>query len=340
MSKQAHYIYLIYQQLQGSLTASEEQELNTWLSESTDNQTIKSQVLQSVELMEDYNPDFPIDIEADYAKVRKQMNVPMAKAIGERDAKVVGLPSLKKWLTIAASVALVITAGVFMWNNKNTDSEWMALETSKDEIKNIELADGSTIWLNENSRLSYPSVFSGNDRSVRLEGEAFFDITKDPSKTFKITTDESTVAVLGTSFNVRAYSNEPATTVHVKTGRVQFTSINSSDKVILTKDMEASLDHPSKSLSTHKIADINATAWQTNTLVFKNTPLTDIFKTLEKHFEVSISVENPQLSKCRFSQSPKEVNLKDLFEALKQSYQIEITETGKNKYTVKGKENC
>ena len=95
-------------------------------------------------------------------------------------------------------------------------------QNAKGVKSTIELADGSKIWLNADSKVQYPALFNGSTREVYLNGEAFFDIAKNPSKPFIIHLSNGTVRVLGTSFNIKAYDNEPVVETSVATGKVAF----------------------------------------------------------------------------------------------------------------------
>ena len=88
----------------------------------------------------------------------------------------------------------------------------------------ITLSDGSSVLLQPNSKLSYPKIFIGNQRKVYLSGEAFFEISKNPKKPFFVYANEIVTKVVGTSFRIRAYSNQPNVEVLVRTGKVKVRS--------------------------------------------------------------------------------------------------------------------
>ena len=239
-------------------------------------------------------------------------------------------------MRIAATIALLITASFFFWNQQSPPLEWVAFETKAGETQRITLEDGTLVWLNEKTKFSYPTTFSGKRRPVEINGEAFFDVTKNADKPFVINTTESEVKVIGTSFNVRAYEQEPSTTVTVKTGKVQVTEKTQGDNsVTITQNQEAVILHGSRQIATNKKADMNALAWQTNHLRFRDRPLTEVFEIMERHFKVAIDCNNAALKNCRFS-SPKEYNLESIFTTLTKVYQIEVTSDGEGGYVVKG----
>jgi len=333
--KQEKYIRLIYLQWQNALSAAEKEELHVWLAESPDHQKVEEEIYQSLELLGDYEPRFEVDVKGDYAKMRKQMDFNNPSVKQPATAKVVGISSRRKWMSVAATIALLITASFFFWNQQAPPLEWTALETKMGETQSITLEDGTQVWLNENTRFSYPKSFTGETRPVALSGEAFFDVAKNPDKPFEITTATSAVNVLGTSFNVRAYEKEPTTTVTVKTGKVQFVEKSEGESVLLNQNQEAVILHETKQISTNKKADMNALAWQTNHLRFKNRSLTEVFNIMERHFKVTIDCTNEALKDCKFT-SPKEYNLESLFRKLTKFYNIEVTSPEDGAYVIAG----
>jgi len=332
---QEKYIRLIYLQWQNALSPDEKKDLHEWLAESADHQKIEEEIYESLGLLDDYEPSFDLDVKGDYAKVRKQMNLSASEVIKKEPAKVVGMTSRRKWMGIAATIALLITATFFFWNQKTPPLKWTALETKMGETQSITLADGTAVWLNENTRFSYPKSFTGERRPVELKGEAFFDVAKNPDKPFEITTAESEVKVLGTSFNVRAYPKEATTTVTVKTGKVQFLEKGEGKMIVLIQNQEAVILHETRQISTNKRADMNALAWQTNHLRFKSRSLTEVFDIMERHFKVEINCTNEALKNCKFS-SPKEYNLESIFTKLTKLYNIEVRSDGAGAYVVEG----
>lgn len=330
------YIYLIYQHTLGTLSSQEKDELTSWLKQSPENEKLRDDILASLDLMEDYQPNFSVDTKEDYAKMRTQMDFSETVQPQQQKSKTIAISSRRRWLGIAAAFLLLAVASFFFLKNQSPDLEWMTLKTIAGEKQNITLADGSKIWLNENSQLSYPKEFLDNERLVKLKGEAFFDIEKNPSKVFQINTSESTVQVLGTSFNVRAYQTESSTTVTVKSGKVKFSENNNDNNFILTKNQEAILNHTSSNFNLNENANLNAIAWQTNKLSFRNEALSDVFKTLEKHFDIEIDCKNETLKKCTYSLTPQKIDLETLFEDLKKFYKLEIKKEGTKKYIISG----
>ncbi len=325
------YTDLIYRQWQGNLSEAERRTLTEWLAESADNQAVRDEILQSLSALDDYVPDFEVDLEADYAKVKARMEATTDTLPG-REAKTAHLPRRRLWLRWAAAAAVLLVVGLFFWQQPQPALEWVTLETKAGEQKQIALSDGSTVWLHHNSRLMYPTSFAPDQRLLKLTGQAFFEVTKKPDQPFVIQTTDASVEVLGTSFNVRSYPDEPTSTVTVKTGTVRFSANENSE--ILTAGQETVLFRTSGDIIRPKVPDPNTFAWQTGQLQFNDTPLSKVFDTMEKHFGIKITSTNPDLANCHFSMGTQKTTVHKLFDNLKRFYKIKVEQTNEGTFVV------
>ena len=121
----------------------------------------------------------------------------------------INLSSLRTELIKIAAVVAITLGGSYFYYQSSLEKELMAMQTitvPAGQRINITLVDGTNVWLNARTSLSYPVKFGKNNRQVVLDGEAYFDVTKDKSKPFIVQTDNYNVEVLGTKFDVNAYS--------------------------------------------------------------------------------------------------------------------------------------
>jgi transmembrane sensor len=177
----------------------------------------------------------------------------------------------------------------------------------------ITLSDGSSVLLQPNSKLSYPKIFTGNERKVYLSGEGFFEISKNPQKPFLVYANEIITKVVGTSFRVRAYLDQPNVEVLVRTGKVKVISnelIGTSKQEIVLLPNEA-LRFLRKDLIFNKITNIT----EDKTLVssvgnieqlsfeFTDIPVGQIFKTIEQAYLVEIDFPKDKLKDCHLTTS-------------------------------------
>jgi len=275
--KSDKYIALISKQLEGTLSPKEAKELRAYEENSADN----------------YDLPFDLDMDSDFAKVSSRL---------EKSAKTVQMPVRRNnWMRIAAAGAILIIAG-FLLRNYFSDNEiaWDSV-TASTEIQELQLADGTKVWLNVGGTLSYPQAFSDTERSVKLEGEAYFEVTKNTKKRFQVLTEQTTVTVLGTAFNVRAEGDENITEVAVNEGRVQVEGKQAAKRVILSVNEKAVYNHTTHELRESNDADLNELAWQRKKLKFIGTSLQNALSVIEKQYGVSVRLENENIANCEIA---------------------------------------
>jgi hypothetical protein len=149
----------------------------------------------------------------------------------------------------------------------------------------VNLPDGSKVWLNSSSSLRFPALFNGNTREVELSGEAYFDVSKNKSKPFKVITKDQIVEVLGTQFNINSYSDE---------GPIKTTLIEGSVKIIY-KDKVVLLSpgqqfQPKESVAAVVEADTEeVVAWKDGYFIFKNEDIKSIMRKVSRWYNVEVS---------------------------------------------------
>ena len=147
------------------------------------------------------------------------------------------------------------------------------------------LADGTRVWLNAETELSYPSYFSGKDRRVKLKGEAYFEVTADTSMPFIVETKHLQINVLGTSFNISAYPDESH---HATLAKGKIKAIYEEKQVILSPGEQALLTD--SGMIVHAVDIATYTSWKERRFVFKNKPLQEVARDLERWYNVRLSI--------------------------------------------------
>ncbi|WP_161554526.1 FecR family protein [Sinomicrobium soli] len=200
------------------------------------------------------------------------------------------LPKNRYGLKVAATAACLVVLLSAGWLNRTylylpfVKQEQMAVNYGKQG--NMTLKDGSTIHLRAGTLLTYPSFFAGNTREVFLEkGEAFFHVSKDPSHPFIVHTDSVEIKVLGTRFNVSNVENSSRIYISLTEGKIQFDS--GGKKIMLAPGQQLIYDKRSKEVSLVSGMDADyVTAWTRGELWFKDTPLSEVFNILERHYGI------------------------------------------------------
>jgi len=202
----------------------------------------------------------------------------------------------------------------FIAINKGNVVEYMEFSTPPSQQKNknniiqvprggeyeLILPDGTHVWLNSDSELSFPLQFDSTKREVSLSGEAYFDVTKDPQKPFTVKlTGGIEVKVLGTQFNVQAYPDEKTIETTLCEG-----SVNVSDgtkETTLTPSLQAVYSKTDKSITTRKVDIRLYTSWKKGLFVFENKPLEEIMTTLSRWYNINVFYTNQTVKTYHFT---------------------------------------
>jgi len=214
-------------------------------------------------------------------------------------------PAALRW---AASIVILITASIFILHEMKTTQPEMftLLNSEKNSTFVTTLEDGSVVYLAENTSLSYPEHFQKSSREVFLEGDAFFDISKNPESPFIIETDIIKVKVLGTSFNVKT-ANKEYSSLSVNTGVVEVT-LKNGGKSTRIKAGETVLIQ-SGSLKVIPTQDLEQFTRYMSRMHFKDERLADVISVVNRNFkdiifEVSPDIEERLLTATFSQDSP------------------------------------
>jgi ferric-dicitrate binding protein FerR (iron transport regulator) len=245
----------------------------------------------------------------------------------------------------AAAAACVFIIWFFARSSEGNPSKAIdnTVSTKAGYKASINLPDGSKVWLNGDSKITYAGDLKGKTREIFLSGEAFFDIAKDKTRPFIIHTRTINLKVLGTAFNVRSYENDKETETALVHGSIEVTLLSNPDKKIILKPGEKLLvknSSPFDSLSKDKKAEVSdedapiavlakmryygndssivETSWTKNRLVFYDERLDKIALNLERWFNVSVTIKDEQLKKGKYTATIEEGDkLNEVLEALK-----------------------
>ena len=209
-------------------------------------------------------------------------------------------------LQIAASLLLLLSVGYLIHEKTSaqTQSEIVEVQilekrTEWGQKLSVALPDGTLVKLNSGSNLSFPKSFEGNTREVVLQGEAFFDVVKNPEKPFIIKTGELTTTVVGTSFNINAYEEHSAIAVTVLTGKVKVESALS--QVHLLPNEQGVMNKKSQNISKEQVKASEVLLWKDGVLKFEDAPLGQVADALERWYGVSVEFENDKAAMCTLS---------------------------------------
>ena len=227
------------------------------------------------------------------------------------------------WWRIAASILIIagatwFTSAILKERSKTPEVFSVA---SINEVKKDTLPDGSIAVLNKHTVLSYPASFKGKTRSIKLKGEAFFNVAPDKEKPFIIDVNDVQVKVVGTSFNVRSYNG--ITEVIVETGIVQVTKagetteLRAGERTTLTqKDSVAAKEQSEDKLYNYYIS---------KTFVCDNTPLWKLVEKLNEAYSVNIKIEREELRKLPLTVTFDEESLDTILNIISQTLLVKVS---------------
>jgi len=166
----------------------------------------------------------------------------------------------------------------------------------------LRLSDGTSVWLNAGSVLTYPVSFDHKERQVKLSGEAYFEVARDSTRPFKVQTIQQNISVLGTHFNVSAYDDDNTTKTTLLEGKVAVQRLKSPDKKILNPGQQAltSSNAKNNSVVIINVDTTDAIAWKNGYFQFQDESLESILKKVSRWYDVDIDYSKNQISNQLF----------------------------------------
>ncbi|MDR1683304.1 MAG: FecR domain-containing protein [Candidatus Symbiothrix sp.] len=277
-----------------------------------------------------------INVEKAYNKVAAEANLPMQP---EKQAWYI---PFRRYAAAAAIFIPLAVLSVFLINRlpKPVDIaevHYQKVMSPNNERTEITLPDGSVVVLNVGSSLEYPRDFSGNRRTVNLEGEAYFQVQKDPAKPFIVHTKKMDIEVLGTKFNVNAYPDQSEIRTTLEEGKVKVT-ISDNDKTsdrLLMPNEEISLNLETGDIVKKQVNAPDASSWLTGKIAFTSTPLSDVLTQIGRRYNVSIDFQLTEMEKRRLTvRFDEHESVENIFKALESIVPDLVIQKQDNKYKV------
>jgi transmembrane sensor len=177
---------------------------------------------------------------------------------------------------------LIYTAGITSWLPGKHE-----VQTNRGKGYKVTLSDGSQVWLNAQSIIKFPPVFAGNERMIDISGEAYFEIAKDSLRPFKVRTQNTTVEVLGTKFNVNAYADEPSVRTTLLEGSVRILAGSTNRK--LTEGQQIAVAENGEMGPTRPVDVRKVVAWKLGIYHFANDDIETILRQVERWYNVEVT---------------------------------------------------
>lgn len=221
---------------------------------------------------------------------------------------------LLMWSSVAAvasSVLILLSIGLGLFE-KNSDQQWLSYSTTS-ALDSLQLSDGSKIYLSPNSTFSYPKIFDGEQRLVKLlKGNAFFKVYRNPQKPFIVLSQGLQTKVLGTSFNISITDRESVVTVH--TGKVRVSHHDQS--VNLTPLERVTYFYESDQLNESIVSSSVLMEWYSEDIRIVQQPLAEVLHVIEKKFGVCFDVVDYDSNKRLTMRISKDATLQDVIDQI------------------------
>ncbi len=222
-------------------------------------------------------------------------------------------------VTTQGKTTILIRNGLLVYDaasTKNQDVVYNTITTPKGRQYRLQLPDGTEVWLNAASSITYPTAFTGNSRTVTITGEAYFEVTKNKSKAFYVKVNGMTVEVLGTRFNINSYSDEGNIKTTLVEGSVKVTS-GTNNKTLQPGEQAVAAASAS---ALKVVSDVNIEqimAWKAGMFNFNNVSLQDVMRQLARWYDVEIEYKGDIKPKKFGGEIQRDLNLSEVLEGLK-----------------------
>ncbi|MFC2152218.1 FecR family protein [Bacteroidota bacterium] len=305
---------------------ADEQEMslfNSWLETSAENAEIFEELKKTNQLINIDNQSLQKNWESVVQKVKSGNKVP--EYIELPDSKIRAFNFRNNNLIRIAAMLIILLGVSFLLKNIVFNPEQLISGKDLNPNEPYQLADGSLVYLNGNSEISFSKHFGEKNRNISLKGEAFFEVKRNENIPFRITTYKTTTQVLGTSFNVYSDQSEQVR-VSVVTGVVEFSSRKKKNVVKLEAGEQGIYSPNLSGVKKEIINDPNFMAWKTGILYFNETPIQEAIHLIQKQYSrVMIFEDNknemPTLT-TTFDNQPLEAVLEELNLLLNTKHEI------------------
>lgn len=301
----------------GEATIEECRMVEEWIGQSDENYRIVKQMYTIDQVMGTVQMESKVDMEKALASVSRKMS------------KAPSHVTWFIWVQRAAAILfipLLIAFAIQNFTPSPTEvAQMIEVKTNPGMTTTVDLPDGTKVYLNSESSLTYPSFFSKDKRDVKLTGEAFFEVQKDPEHRFIVSGPHHTqIEVLGTSFNVEAFERDSFISTTLVEGKVRFAYQKNQQPA--TVDMKPGqklmYDTTSSQVKLIQTSGETETAWKDGKIIFQATPLPEALRMLEKRFNVTFVLSNNRLRGEAFNGSFTNQRLERILEIFKISSNI------------------
>lgn len=324
MKEHFDYDELLASYFSGTLTGDEEKELEDWKGASEENRMVfknAEKVWQSLNILHEMRA---YDVSRALSNVHRKTE----QSSGHYQKNL-----LFYWQRIAALLLLPLLVGgaIYFIQAKYTSSNsvvWQTISTPPGVKSHVQLPDGTIVWLNSETDLSYPSSFSNGTRNVKLLGEAFFDVAKDAKHPFIVDLGKINIEVIGTKFNVINYEQEGQTEIVLASGKVKLFEKNENESRFVSEmkpGQQAIYLKAGNKISLKDVDAVKYTSWMGGKLIFKDDPMNEVVRKLDRWFNVQIEIADPNIGGYIYTATFQSETIEQILSLIKRTSPVEYT---------------
>jgi len=316
---------LIANRLLGTISEEENLFLDDWIGQSIENRRLYSEQKRLWNLFEIHQKVQKIDERKAYQKISNQL-------FRSKKLNVLG------WIQRVAAILLlpvIVASAIYFYSEKKDRTQFSSVyntvETPLGMRSSLTLPDGTRVWLNAGSSISYPVLFANDFRAVSLSGEAYFEVKKDKSWPFVVNTKDMNIVVSGTTFNCNAYpENDQVQTVLVE-GEVTIANQSATEVATLKPGELAIFDNNNQRVTTTKTDLQKYIAWKSGKLMFRDDKMNKVVEKLERWYNVEFEIEDPEIANYVYTATFIDESLDQVLKMLTLSAPIRYTISERNK---------
>ncbi len=319
-----HIYEIIGRYLADEISEKEDKIFQNWLNESESNARefkLHKKAWEGTQI--NYNPS---DSESVFKNILNKIDDQHELKIGKsQNPKTSKIKQRFIFITKVAASLLLIASILYYFNSNilKPETPELAIQTIQKhnfagQKSKFYLPDGSEVWLNAESEITFPEHFSKDKREVVLEGEAFFNVIKNPNQPFIVISGKVSTTVLGTSFNVKAFKNEPAVCIALKSGKVKVETEGERGKEEMFLEPGEAIKY-NKSIAKMKKGEFDqelSLAWKDGVIVFKDAGFDEIINVLSRWYGVKFEIENQKNNEWSYTGSFDNAILENVLQSI------------------------
>lgn len=266
----------LYKYFAGETSAAEEKEIMDWVETSPENYR-------------------------NYLKERKCWNALLIHTTQTNAQNIIRRKrSVNLWMisSVAASMAILFFISQWLMPENQPQEKWLSVWVPPGQRAQVTLDDGTTVWLNSRSKLTFPSIFMTDKRVVKLDGEGFFEVEKDKEHPFVVQTQKYNIEVLGTSFNVLAYEDYEVFETALLSGSVQVNALDPHIRPITLQPNEM-VSESDGGLRVNRIENPDHFRWREGLICLDDERFEDLIQKFSLYFDIKITIQNKRLKDYR-----------------------------------------